>query len=84
VFGLSSEPGSVLDNDVAFSIETTTEELSDKPDATAAEILRYVLFAVNSPHLMDTQPKLEELLRMGCEFNSWRAKGSLADRIKSL
>jgi hypothetical protein len=35
------------------------------------DVLRYVLFSVNSSDLIDTQQKLEDLVRMGYQFNYW-------------
>jgi hypothetical protein len=69
-FGLSATPGSQLDDELAFSISTTSEELVEKRDAVAMEVLRYILFSVNSPNLVGAQQKLENLIQMGCEYNS--------------
>jgi hypothetical protein len=63
--------GSELDDDLDFSISTTKEDLCEKPDGVAMEVLRYVLFSVNASDLVDTQEKLENQVRMGYEFNLW-------------
>jgi len=68
---LNSLPGSELDNAVAFSISRTSEELAERPDGVALEILKVILFAVNLSGLADSQQKLEGLLRAGYHFNFW-------------
>ena len=62
-----------LDDAVSFPIPTTMEALVENPDAIAMHILRYVFVAVNWPGLVDTQEKLENLVRLGYEFSSWPA-----------
>jgi hypothetical protein len=71
VGGIFSEQGSVLDDECEFSIPTTSDVLREKPDSIVAQLLQYVFFSVNWSDLVDTQPKLEELLRMGYQYNSW-------------
>jgi hypothetical protein len=63
--------GSEFDDEVAFSIGATSEVLHEKPDRVAMDILRYVLFSVNSSDLIDTPQKVEDLVRMGYEYNCW-------------
>jgi hypothetical protein len=70
-FGLLKTQGSELDNELAFSIETTSEALREKPDGVAMDVLRLVLFSVNSSGLVDTPRKLEDLVRIGYEYNCW-------------
>lgn len=67
----STKSGSELDDDVTFSITTTSEALLDKCDGIAMHLLRYVFFSVNWSSLMDPPEKLENLLRDGYYFNSW-------------
>jgi len=67
----SAKPGSELDNDVKFSLSTMREQLSDRPDAIVMELLRYVFFAVNWSDMVNSQQKLEKLIREGKEFNRW-------------
>jgi hypothetical protein len=62
---------SQLDDEVEFSLATTTEDLREKPDEVVMKILYYNFFAVNWPDQIDTQPKLEELLRAGYRYNAW-------------
>jgi hypothetical protein len=69
--GSASEGGSEFDDQISFSISNSLEDLLEKPDGIALEIIRYILFAVNMPHMVDTKSKLEEILRKGYEFNFW-------------
>lgn len=73
---ITTSPGSKLDDYVAFSLETTSEVLHETPDAVAMDVLRYVFFSVNWPDLVDTPQKLEELVRSGYKYNSWRQPAS--------
>lgn len=68
---VSTSPGSELDDDFGFKISTTTEELTQKPDRILMDAIRSVFFSANLSDLVDTQQKLEELLRKGYKFNSW-------------
>lgn len=68
---VNSKPGSGLDDDVTFSITTTTEELRERPDGIAMDLLRYVFFSVNCPAFVEA-PTFEAVVRSGYEFNSWR------------
>jgi hypothetical protein len=70
-------PGSELDDEVLFSISTTSEALREKPDGVAMDVLRNVLFSVNSSALVDTPQKLEALVRMGYEYNFWPKPANL-------
>lgn len=73
----STRPGSELDDDVAFSVPTTSEALHDTPDRVAMKLLRYVFFSVNWSDLVDTQQKLDHLVRQGYAFNSWPSPADL-------
>jgi hypothetical protein len=66
-----SRQGSELDDDIAFSINTTSEELREKSDAIAMDILRYVFFSVNSSDLIDKPLDFEMLIRKGYMYNIW-------------
>jgi hypothetical protein len=68
---LVSKAGSELDDEVAFSIDTSVEELHEGPDTVAMEVLRYALFSVGSPSSVETQDKLAQLVRWGYEYNFW-------------
>ena len=74
---LVTQPGSELDEDVAFSITSTREALRERPDGIAMDILRYIFFSVNWPELIDSQEKLERLVRKGYEFNFWQQPDNL-------
>ena len=77
VAGVSAIPGSELDNDVRFSITMTSEALLEKPDRVAMDVLRYIFLSVNWPDLVDTPQKLEDLVRSGYTYNSWREPANL-------
>jgi hypothetical protein len=42
------------------------------------EMLKLILFAVNLPTLVDTQPKLEALIGNGYQYNFWQRPTSLS------
>jgi hypothetical protein len=69
--------GSELDDDVTFSVETTSEALHEKPDGVAMDVLRYIFFSANLPDLIDPPQRFEELVRMGYEYNSWTPPDTL-------
>jgi hypothetical protein len=70
--GIFTQKGSELDDDVEFSISTSSELLCEKPDNIVMELLRYVFFSVNWSSLIDTQQKVEDLIQMGYKYNGWR------------
>jgi hypothetical protein len=65
---LEPSTGSELDDEVAFSISTTSEALLQKPDAVAMDVLRYVLFAVDRSSMLENPTNLANLIRRGYEF----------------
>jgi hypothetical protein len=67
---LEPRPGSELDDDVTFSIPTTREAMTEKPDAITMEILRSAFFAVNWSSLAENSQTRENLIRKGYEFDS--------------
>jgi hypothetical protein len=67
----NARPGSELDDDLPFSIATTSETLISKPDLIVRELLRFIFFSVNWSELVDSQDKLEKLIREGHEFNRY-------------
>jgi hypothetical protein len=73
----SPHPGSELDDDVTFSISTTSEELNENPDGVVATLLRNVFFAVNWAGIVETAQGLEGLIRLGYTFNFWNQPTSL-------
>jgi hypothetical protein len=68
---IPNRPGSELDNDVAFSVTTTSDALSEKPDGVAMDVVRYIFFSVNLPDWIDPPLQLEDLVRMGYKYNGW-------------
>jgi hypothetical protein len=77
--GFLVEPGakSELDDDVTFSIATSTDALDQRPDGIAMDILRRVFFSVNWPRAVQTADDAQRLLLSGYEFNSWPKPASL-------
>ncbi len=74
---LEAMPGSVLDDNVAFSITTTSEALRERPDGVAMGVLQYVFFSINWPDLVVVPQNPENLIRRGYEFNSWSQPANL-------
>lgn len=69
--GIYTKEGSELDDDVEFSILTTSHTLQENLAGVLKDILRYVFFSVNWPGLIDQQSKLDDLLRSGYKYNMW-------------
>jgi len=76
--GLTPLAESRLDDSINLVISTSSEKLIAKADGVSAEILKLILFAVNSSGLVDTQTKLESLIRNGYNYNCWAAPTSLS------
>jgi hypothetical protein len=74
---IGAQDGSKLDDEVAFSITTTIEALHQAPDAAAANILRYILFAVGWPEIIDAPDKLKKLIQKGYAYNFWPVPASV-------
>lgn len=70
-------PGPELDNDVTFSVPTTTEVLREKPDAIAIDLLRYIFFSLNWSDQIDTEQKLNQLVLRGYDYNFWPRSAGL-------
>jgi hypothetical protein len=76
---LTSEYGSLLfpqgdselDDRVATTIETTVEAILKEPDRVAKELLQILLFSVNLHNFVKTAEKIEDLVRLGYEYNHW-------------
>ena len=73
----SRQPGSELDDDVEFSISLASEDLSERPDGVVMDVLRHVLFSVNSSDKADTPEQLELMVRLGYQFNCWSIPSKL-------
>jgi hypothetical protein len=67
----STRPGSQLDDDANLSVETTTDKLDEDSDSIASDLLRYIMFSGNWPEPVDTPEKLNELMKLGYQFNAW-------------
>jgi hypothetical protein len=63
--------GSELDENVVFSITTTTDRLREEFRQTAMDLLQYILFSVNLSRFADTPKKLEQLIEDGYGYNFW-------------
>lgn len=75
--GLFPLAGSELDDSLMFPMSLSSDRLIDKVDGVAMEMLKLILFAVNSPSLVDNQPKLEELVVAGYQYKFWARPKSL-------
>lgn len=65
-------PASYLDDEVSLTIHTISEELDQRPDKIALDILRYVFFAMNWPDVADNDQELERLVKAGYHYNMWQ------------
>lgn len=63
-----------LDNTVTFTLETTTADLQQGPNAFTGELLRLVFFAMNWPDIADSPEKLEAIITTGYEYNFWGSR----------
>jgi len=69
--------GSALDDDVTFSLDTTSEALAQKRDAVAMELFRRIFFSLGWPGIVGSQQSLESLTRMAYDFNVWPKPATL-------
>jgi len=69
---ISPFAGSELDDDVTFSIEVTSHELTEKGDGVVAELLRRIFFSMGWQGAVDSPQKTENLLRKAYAFNFWQ------------
>jgi hypothetical protein len=74
---LEPRTGSELDDSVFFSLATTSEALVEKPDGIAMDLLRYVLYSVNAPDLVEEPETFAALIRKGYLYNCWPQPQSL-------
>jgi len=63
-------PASQLDDTVTFSLESTVDELINRRDALAVNLLRYVFFATNLTDAVSAKD-LEAYVRGGYSYNTW-------------
>ena len=73
----SNRRGSELDDNVAFSVATTSDALREKFDGVAMDVLRSIFFSANLPDLIDPPQRFVELVRMGYAYNLWTPPDSL-------
>jgi hypothetical protein len=67
-------PKSELDNTVAFTVASTTDDLQQRSDGLASVLLRTIFFAINWPTIADSPEKLGAIIRAGYEYNYWSAR----------
>jgi len=58
-----------LDDCFGLSVSTTVENLREKPDEVAIELIRSIFFSLNWSDLVDSQTKLETLIQQGHGYN---------------
>lgn len=75
---MESRPGSPLDDDVAFSVNTTIEEFREKPDRIAMDLLRIIFFSVNWPGIVAKPQDFIALIRKGYKYNFWNDSAELS------
>lgn len=70
--GFYVRPGtSQLDDEIAFSVESTSEVMREDRDRIARDLLRYVFFSVNWADLVSTPGDLEAIIGWGKNYNFW-------------
>ena len=62
---------SELDNDVSFELCISTEELAANRDVVAKNVLRLIFLSINWAKAADSPEKLDDLVRVGREYNLW-------------
>jgi hypothetical protein len=81
VHGLHGHPesvgGSELDDELSFSISTTTDDLRRRRDGVLMEVLRQVFFSVNLPEFVEPPIALEQWITNGYAFNKWEIPETL-------
>jgi len=73
----SAGPKSELDDEVSFSIASTTDALQEKRDAIAIDLLQYVFFATNWAYVAGSRTELERAVRLGYQYNMWETPPEL-------
>lgn len=68
---LEPTEGSELDDEVSFSITTGAEELLNDPDCVSRNVLKYILFSVNAPHLIEAPDVFNRVIHSGYTYNCW-------------
>jgi hypothetical protein len=70
---LEPAKGSELDDEVSFSLTASSDALLSKPDGVAMDVLRYVLYSVNAPDLVEKPEVFAGLIKKGYAYNFWRS-----------
>lgn len=63
--------GSELDDEISFPITTTSEALIEKPDSISMDILRFALYSINAPALVENPNTFSAVIRRGYNYNLW-------------
>lgn len=66
-----SEPKPQFDDEVVFSVPTTSDALIEKPDGIVMEVLQHLFFGANRSGYVENRENLENLIRRGYDFNFW-------------
>jgi hypothetical protein len=70
--GFYVRPGtSQLDDEISFSVDSTSDVMREDPDRVTRDLLRYVFFSVNWADLISTPKELEALIGWGKNYNFW-------------
>jgi hypothetical protein len=69
-------PASQLDDVVTFSVDATADDLANRRDALAMNILRYVFYASKLTDAVSVS-SLEAYVRNGYDYNMWGTPTSL-------
>ena len=69
-------PSSPLDDEVAFSLDTTTQHLKDKRDAVVIDVLHYMFYATNWTKAVAPE-QVEDFVKRGYDYNTWGTPTSL-------
>jgi hypothetical protein len=70
-------PISELDDDVSFSLAATTDDLANRIDGIARDLLRLIFFAMNWPDQAESDAKLIETIKQGYKYNGWSVPATL-------
>jgi len=69
--------GSRLDDEVTFNVQSTTDDLRDRPYGVLIEILRQILFSVDLAGYAGSTQNLETIVKKGYEYNGWEKPTTL-------
>lgn len=69
--------GSELDDDISFPITTTSEALIEKPDSVSMDILRFALYSINAPALVENPNTFNAVIQRGYNYNLWLPPNNL-------